>query len=142
MENDRKILYTLVILIALVSVLSVVLYINFNKNTFSEENTNDFSKQMGYSVVKVINKNDEFLREEFFIVSESGMLLDTRIIETWSDVAAFNQKYANFTTFPLIYNTQKNFDSIAYNTTISNGKNINEIISIKEKDVNNEIIKY
>ena len=48
MENDRKILYTLVILIALVSVLSVVLYINFNKNTFSEENTNDFSKQMGY----------------------------------------------------------------------------------------------
>lgn len=143
MKNDRRILYALVILIAIVIVLTVVLYINFNKHTFSEEIIKDFSKQKGYNIVKVSKSNSDFFREEFFIFSENGMILDTRIIEKWNDIETFNDRYNSLSNLSLlIYNTEKSVDSIIYNTTINNGKNIEEIIAIKEKDNGNTIIRY
>lgn len=143
MKNDRRILYALVILIAIVIVLTVVLYINFSKYTFSEEIIKDFSKQRGYSIVKVSNSSNDFFREEFFVVSDSEIILDTKIIEKWNDIGAFNKRYNGLNNLSLlIYNVEKTDDSITYNTTINNGKNIAEIISIKEKSSDNTIVRF
>lgn len=137
--EKRKLLF-IVIIVLCILLISVLGYFTFQ--WFMTSPVNPMSDEMkvkkNYEIVYVYFNNKNIIEEYYMIINNDKTIVDTRIIESGYVDSQIEERYTSIKNISIFNsNIEKTNESISYNSSINNGKPVDEIVTIYK---NNSIL--